>query len=125
MLVWAAAFVQRKHAGLILALLSLSILLVGGGYVPPYTGVVASVTASYPRATVKTLGTGLRWLAYLWPWTLLLIAVWFPGSWLLEYLFSQTMLMLSGFLFLFFSIGLPVLAAFSGHFHDRCEYPRA
>jgi hypothetical protein len=117
-LIWAAAFVSRKHGGLILALLSLALLLVGGGFVPFYVGIVASVTASRLHAPVKPLRVGLRWLAQLWPWTLILIAVWFPGSWLLGYFFSQTMLALSGFLFLFFSVGLPVLAAFSGFAAD-------
>jgi hypothetical protein len=117
-LIWAAIFIQRQHAGLILAVLSLCMLLVGGGFVPLFIGMVASVSASRLHESIKPPRAGLRWLARLWPWTLLLMAAWFPGSWLLGYFFSQTMLALSGFLFLFFSVGLPVLTAFSGYAAD-------
>jgi hypothetical protein len=35
-IVWATAFVRRKHGGMILILLSVAQLLVGGGFDPPY-----------------------------------------------------------------------------------------
>ena len=41
--VWAAKFVQRKNGGLVLILLSIIMLLVGGGLFPPVFGVVAGV----------------------------------------------------------------------------------
>jgi hypothetical protein len=34
--VWAAVFIQRKNGGLILILLSILMLLVGAGFIPPY-----------------------------------------------------------------------------------------
>jgi hypothetical protein len=40
-IVWAAAFVQRKRGGRILILLSVGMLLVGGGFAPPLVGVLA------------------------------------------------------------------------------------
>lgn len=40
---WAALFVQRKNGGLTLILLSVLMLLVGGGFIPPLFGVVAGV----------------------------------------------------------------------------------
>jgi hypothetical protein len=43
-LVWAVAFPYRKHSGLVLVLLSIVLLLVGGGFGPPllaiFTGFV-------------------------------------------------------------------------------------
>jgi hypothetical protein len=41
--VWAAAFVQRKNGGLILILLSIIMLFVGGGMIPPMFGVAAGI----------------------------------------------------------------------------------
>src|SRR5512139_3013445 len=38
--VWSAAFVQRKHGGPILILLSVALLLFGGGFFPPLIGIV-------------------------------------------------------------------------------------
>jgi hypothetical protein len=38
---WAAGFVQRKNGGLVLVLLSILMLLVGGGFVPPFFGLIA------------------------------------------------------------------------------------
>ncbi|MCK4472073.1 MAG: hypothetical protein KAW49_09845 [Anaerolineae bacterium] len=39
-LVWATMFVGRKHGGLILILLSIVMLLVGGGFGPPILGII-------------------------------------------------------------------------------------
>ena len=40
---WAAKFVQRKNGGLVLILLSIIMLLVGGGIFPPGFGIVAGI----------------------------------------------------------------------------------
>jgi len=40
---WAGAFVQRKNGGLVLILLSIIMLLVGGGLFPPVFGVAAGI----------------------------------------------------------------------------------
>src|SRR5512136_1917553 len=39
-LVWAIVFVQRKNGGLVLMLLSVIMLLVGGGIFPPILGIL-------------------------------------------------------------------------------------
>jgi hypothetical protein len=41
--VWAAKFVQRKNGGIMLILLSIIMLLVGGGLFPPVFGVAAGL----------------------------------------------------------------------------------
>jgi hypothetical protein len=117
-LIFAAAFVPRKHGGTTLVLLSILMLFVGGGFVPVFIGVVAGVARGRIHAPVKPPFAGLRYLAKLWPWTLILMAVWFPGSWLLGYFFNQAMLAMSGLMFLFFDVGLPVLTALSGYADD-------
>jgi hypothetical protein len=41
--VWSAKFVSRKHSGLVMVLLSIVLLLVGGGLIPPLFGVVTGI----------------------------------------------------------------------------------
>lgn len=118
-IVWAALFLVRRHGGWVLALLSLLLLPVGGGFVPVFIGVVAGVTGGRLDASSKPDGPGWRLLARLWPWALLLMAAWFPGSWLLGYFFDQAMLAMGGFLLLFFDIALPVLTALGGFARQR------
>jgi len=51
--VWSAKFVSRKHSGLVMILLSIALLLVGGGLIPPLFGITAGVVATvfnYKRA---------------------------------------------------------------------------
>ncbi len=113
MVVWAVMFVGRRRGGLALGALSLLALLVGGGFVPIWIGLVAAVTASRLGAPVSLGGAGWRIVSALWPWPLVLMALWLPGSWLLGHFFSAAMLSAGGLLFLVFDIGLPVLAAAS------------
>jgi len=112
MAIWAVFFVERRRGGLVLAALSLVALLVGGGFVPVFIGLVAAAAsrglhrpALRPRFAV---------LANVWPWPLVVMAAWLPASWLLGSLAPEAMLAASGVLFVAFDVGLPVLAAFSG-----------
>lgn len=114
MAVWAVAFAGHKRGGPVLGALSLLALLAGGGFVPVWIGLVAAVTAGALRAPVKPDGAVWRILAALWPWPLLLMTAWLPGSWLLGHFFGPAMVALSGPLFIVFDVGMPVLATFSG-----------
>jgi protein-S-isoprenylcysteine O-methyltransferase Ste14 len=112
LLLWALFFVQRRYGGLVLGLLAILLLLVGGGFVPVFIGMVAAAAshglhrpASLPRFAL---------LAKVWPWPLVVMAAWLPASWLLGYLAPEAMLAASGVLFVVFDAGLPVLAALSG-----------
>lgn len=72
-LVWAAAFVQRKNGGWILIFLSIVMLLVGGGFAPPIIGVLAGVAGTGIKSPSTWWRTHLsvnvrRFLAKLWPW---------------------------------------------------------
>jgi hypothetical protein len=49
-MVWAAFFVQRKKGGLIMVLLSIFMLLVGGGFIPPLFGIIAGVIGMYRKS---------------------------------------------------------------------------
>ena len=82
-ILWAAAFVQRKHGGLVLILLSILQFLVGGGLAPIPMIIIAGAVATRIHAPLTWWRTHLsvysrRLLATLWPWSL--IAVFLLGS---------------------------------------------
>ncbi len=114
--IWAALFVGYKLGWLVLGMLSALALLVGGGFVPVFIGMVAAIAS---RSLGRHLGPSrLAFLSVVWPWLLVLMALWLPGSWLLGYFFSAAMLSASGVLFIIFNIGMPVLAAVLSQAHD-------
>ena len=84
-LVWAARYVQRKNGGRILIVLSILMLLVGGGIGPPLIGILAGVAGSaigIPLAGWRCrLPLNARHsLATLWPWLFAVAAI--SGSFL-------------------------------------------
>ncbi|MBU0493785.1 MAG: hypothetical protein KKA73_13360 [Chloroflexi bacterium] len=114
-LIWAAALVGKKHGGLVLILLSVLMLPVGGGFIAPFIGIVAGVTGTRIGAPLTGWPNGLlRALGRLWPWPLIILALWVPGAWVLGYFFNQTMLSLGPVLFLLFDLVLPLLLALTG-----------
>lgn len=117
-IIWSIGFVGRKRGGLILISLSIIMLLVGGGFVAPFTGLVAGIAGTRIDAPLQwwreRLPTrGLRALAALWPWTLVAVLIWFPGGWILGHLFNRALLNVSVLLFIVFDVGLPVLTVIS------------
>jgi len=71
-LVWATMFVQRKNGGLVLILLSIVMLLVGGGFGPPLLGIIVGAAGTRINAPLTWwrphLSVGLRrFLEKLWP----------------------------------------------------------
>lgn len=52
--VWAAKFVQRKNGGIMLILLSIIMLLVGGGLFPPVFGVAAGVIGTRIKSSSES-----------------------------------------------------------------------
>lgn len=117
--VWAGVFIQRKNSGLILILLSILMLLVGGGFIPTFAGIVAGVAGTGINTPLvfwrtRLSGSALRSLAKLWPWTLIVFVAWSLGGWFLGYFFNQVMINLSLVLFLVCNLGLPLLTVITG-----------
>lgn len=126
-LVWATMFVHRKHGGLVLILLSVVMLLVGGGFGPPILGVTVGLAATRINAPLRLRRTYLsdgwrRFLANLWPWSLVAgLIAWLsllPGTVLLDHFFGVRnpelvvpVLTLSAF-------GLLLLTIFAGFARD-------
>lgn len=94
-LAWATFFIDREHAGLVLAGLSLLLLLFGGGFAPPILGIILSVAAGrmhadrVPRASPSAT---TRLLSKVWPWSLGAgLVAWlaiFPGTVIVAALFG-------------------------------------
>lgn len=97
LLVWVTLFVQRQNGGLVMILISIAMLLAGGGIFPPILGILIGVVATgihSPLTWWRTrLSPGARsFLASLWPWSFTAcIIAWllmFPGLVLLGYFFG-------------------------------------
>jgi hypothetical protein len=102
-LVWAIWFVQRKHGGQVLMLLSIAMLLMGGGLFPPVFGLILGAAATRIPSPARMnaplawqpvrRSSGLRYrLAKLWPWFFGAgVISWlsmFPGVPVLHYFFG-------------------------------------
>ncbi len=122
-IIWSIAFVQRKRGGMALILLSIMMLLIGGGFVAPFIGLIAGAAGTRINTPLRWWRTwppdrALRVLAALWPWPLIAIAVWLPSGLILGQLFNQAMLRLVFLVFFVFDLALPLLAALSGLARD-------
>ena len=121
-MIWAVAFVHRKHGGLVLILLSIVLLLVGGGLFPPVIGIVAGLVATRINAPLTRqpshlYGKVLRFLAKLWPWPLVAFFVWAFGQFIVGYFFNE-FLQQSGFLAPLLIVGLLGLSILTGYARD-------
>ncbi len=124
-MIWSVAFIQRKHGGLVLMLLSIALLLVGGGLFPPVIGFVAGVVATRINVPVtRQPGRVLSLLARWWPWPLVAFFVWAFGQFAVGYFFND-LLMQSSFLVPLLIVGLLVLSIFTGHAYDVQNRDRA
>jgi hypothetical protein len=73
-MLWSVAFIQRKHGGLMLILLSVLQLLVGGGIMPIFLAITAGIVASGIHAPLTWWRAHLpvsicRLLGVLFPWS--------------------------------------------------------
>lgn len=69
-MIWALFFVERRYGGLVLASLSVALLVVGGGVVPPVIGLLGGLAAIRTPARASGEAGFRRILAALWPWSL-------------------------------------------------------
>ena len=126
LLVWATLFVQRKHGGLIMMLLSIAMLLVGGGIFPPLLGIIVGAVGTRINAPLTWWYAHLpmslrRFAGKLWAWSYIAcIIAWlsmFPGLAFIGYFFrvnDPTLILV----ILFFALGTLLLTVFSGFAYD-------
>jgi hypothetical protein len=121
-LLWATRYVHRKNGGRILILLSIVMLLVGGGIGPPLIGILAGVARTAIGAPLSGWRSRLplgaqHFLAALWPWLFAVAAIsgffLVVGSLILVYFFglNDADLFLNTFYFTVLSLLLTVLLA--------------
>jgi hypothetical protein len=124
-MIWAGAFIQRKRGGIVLILLSIALLLVGGGLIPPVIGIIAGLVATRINVPqTRRPGRVSSFLARWWPWPLVAFFVWVFGQFVVGYLFND-LLMATGFVSPLVIIGLLVLSIFTGHARDVRDAGRA
>jgi hypothetical protein len=111
---WSLFFVQRRRGGLILILLSLAMLLFGGGIFPPLIGVIGGLVGIGIGKSRKA-DSPLRFLAALWPWTLILFFVLLLGQWIVGAVANDlmTQLMIPNLSLVLLLLVLTPLAAFA------------
>jgi hypothetical protein len=117
-IVWAGWFVQRKHGGLILTLLSIALLLFGGGFFPPVITLVGGLAGTKINKPLgKQPGSLTRFAARLWPWPLVIFLVWVLGQFPFGYFFNDLLksIMYFGMLLILTSLPLSVYTAYA---HD-------
>jgi hypothetical protein len=121
MMVWSAAFVQRRHGGGILILLSIALLLCGGGLFPPLIGLIGGATAAKIHKPLGGAPGGLtRFSARLWPWPLAILMTWLLGQFLVGYLFNDFLKSVMGIGLLLILSMLP-LSVYTAYAHDAAQ----
>ena len=124
LLVWAAFFVQRKNGALVMILLSIAMLLSGGGIFPPFFGVLIGAVAfkihsplAWWRSHLSPATQGF--LRKLWPWSYAACIVsWFallPCVPALEYFFGvdSVTVTLATMFFVLTTLLLTILSGFA------------
>jgi hypothetical protein len=116
---WSLFYLGRRRGGPVLALLSLGLLLFGGGLFPPIIGIVGGIVGSRINAPLPGRAAAYwRSLAFLWPWPLALFFTWLFGQLLVGHLFKDWM-KASGFLVPGLILGLMAVAVLAALGHDR------
>jgi hypothetical protein len=129
MLLWALLFIHKKNGSLVMILISIALLLVGGGLFPPFLGIVIGFVAKKihsPFTWWQThLSKGLRrFLSGVWPWAFVTCAISFPamlvGVGLLGYFFAvdDTNLLL---IILCYAMGSFLLTILTGFARDASQ----
>ena len=125
-IIWSVAFVHRKHGGAILILLSVALLLFGGGLFPPLIGCaggMAGTKINQPASAKRPDGL-TRFAARLWPWPLVIFLVWVLGQIPVGFFFNEFMQSMMVFGVLLILAMLP-LSIYSAYAHDAvCGSPQ-
>jgi hypothetical protein len=120
-LVWSAAFIQRKHGGLVLILLSVALLLCGGGLFPPLIGLIGGAAGTrINRPLSGKPGSVTRFAARVWPWPLVILMVWLLGQFPVGYFFNDFMRSVMVLALVLILTMLP-LSVYTGYARDAAE----
>jgi MFS family permease len=118
-MIWAAAFVQSRHGGAILTLLSFGLLLFGGGIFPPLIGIIGGVAGTkINRPLKKQHSPAWRMLAKAWPWTIIVFFVFLFGQFVIGYFFNEFVMENGAVLLPALILGLLVVSILAGYGYD-------
>ena len=118
-MVWSAFFLRRRHAGWVLVILCIGLLLAGGGLFPPVIGIIAGLMVTRIRIQFRTkAGRLTRVFAVLWPWPLVAFFIWVFGQFVIGHYFNDW-LRNAAMLVPILVGGLLALAALSGFGRDH------
>jgi hypothetical protein len=122
LMVWSAFLVQRKHGGIVLILLSIPLLLFGGGIFPPLIGIIAGAIGTRINKPLNPEGSHLsgrvsELLANLWPWSLALYVLWVSGQLVIGHFFNDWLLA-NGFIIIAMVLGTLALTVVTTYAHD-------
>lgn len=124
-LVWSIFFVQRKYGGVGLILLSVALLLFGGGIFPPVIGIVGGVAGIKINKSFgeKQPGSLTRIAAKLWPWPLAIFIGWVLGQWVVGYFFNEFLQknMIYSVILILVTLPLSVYSAYAYDFQSGME----
>jgi hypothetical protein len=116
MVVWSVGFIQRSRGGLVLILLSITLLLFGGGFFPPLIGIIGGAAGTKINKSLAGKPRGItRWAAKLWPWPLVILMAWLLGQFVVGYVFNDFLAGIMGFglLLILSMLPLSVYAAYA------------
>jgi hypothetical protein len=115
---WAIWFLRGKYGGLGLILLSIALLLCGGGFFPPLIGLIGGAAGTQiHRPLGGKPGALTRFAAKLWPWPLVLLVTWLLAQFPVGYFFNDALKSVMGFVLLFIITFLP-LSVYVGYARD-------
>jgi hypothetical protein len=126
LMAWSVLFVQRKHGGWVMVLLSVALLLVGGGIFPPVLGalvggVATRINAPAPSKKARQPDGIQRFLVKLWPFSYAIcILAWFamfPAAYFFGERYPQAIVAV-----LLMALGTLVLTMVSGFAKDRLSH---
>jgi hypothetical protein len=118
MIIWSVGFVQRKNGGLVLILLSIALLLFGGGLFPPLIGLIGGAAGMKINKPINRVpGNIPRQAAKLWPWPLVVLMTWLLGQFVVGYFFNEFLMGVMWWGLLLIVTMLP-LSVYTGYAHD-------
>lgn len=95
-----------------LPLFFILLFLFGGGFVPPFIGIISSTSYIIKRKSnmnIKQPSFLRKLIAKLWIYLISVLILWFPSSWIIGWIFPAFRLQISSATFIMFDIILPIL----------------
>lgn len=99
-------------------LLFILLFLFGGGFVPPFIGIISSTYyVIWKRTNMNNMQPSflIKLIANLWIYLISVLMLWLPSSWIFGWIFPVFMLQISSATFIILNIILPILILVSAN----------